>query len=92
MKEMSGSWSAAELPHRVSQKYVEQALKRRAERWPTNDLRYGWVLEDFADTGTAIEATVRPVDGEPHGCARYMVAPTARAAWCAGAWASNGAA
>ena len=74
VKEMSGSWSAAELPHRVSQKYVEQALKRRAERWPTNDVRYGWVLEDFADTGTAIEATVRPVDGEPHRVrARYMV-------------------
>jgi 2-polyprenyl-6-methoxyphenol hydroxylase-like FAD-dependent oxidoreductase len=74
VKEMSGSWSAAELPHRVSQKFVEQALKRHAERWKTNDVRYGWVLEEFADTGEAIEAVVRPVNGEPRQVrARYLV-------------------
>lgn len=32
IKGMSGSWSAAELPHRVSQKYVEAVLRRHAER------------------------------------------------------------
>src|SRR3954465_2307661 len=29
---LSGSWSAAELPHRVAQKFVEQVLRRHAER------------------------------------------------------------
>ncbi len=32
VKQLSGSWSAAELPHRVSQKFVEQVLRRQAER------------------------------------------------------------
>jgi len=31
---LSGSWSAAELPHRVSQKFVEQVLRKRAEALP----------------------------------------------------------
>jgi 2-polyprenyl-6-methoxyphenol hydroxylase-like FAD-dependent oxidoreductase len=61
IKVLGGSWSAAELPHRVSQKFVEAALKRHAESWPTNDLRYGWVLEDFNDVGRRVEATIRPV-------------------------------
>src|SRR3954464_9085280 len=30
----SGSWSAAELPHRVAQKFVEQVLRRHSERLP----------------------------------------------------------
>ena len=36
---LSGSWSAAELPHRVAQKYVEQVLRRHAERGAA--VRYG---------------------------------------------------
>ena len=34
VKRLSGSWSAAELPHRESQKYVEQVLRRHAEALP----------------------------------------------------------
>ena len=44
IKTMSGSWSAAELPHRVSQKFVEQVLRRHAEAPDCNDVRYGWTL------------------------------------------------
>src|SRR5918996_6084780 len=32
---LSGSWSAAELPHRVAQKFVEQVLRRHAEQLPS---------------------------------------------------------
>lgn len=63
IKTMTGSWSAAELPHRVSQKFVEQVLRRHAQRWPSNDLRYGWTLERLSDDGTAVHATVRPSEG-----------------------------
>jgi 2-polyprenyl-6-methoxyphenol hydroxylase-like FAD-dependent oxidoreductase len=75
IKLLSGSWSAAELPHRVSQKYVEACLRRHAEGWKTNDLRYGWVLEDFNDVGTAVEATIRPAGEGDATCvrARYLV-------------------
>lgn len=63
IKSMTGSWSAAELPHRVSQKFVEQALRRHAQAWPSVEVRYGWTLEGFADDGASVSATVRPTDG-----------------------------
>lgn len=65
IKSMTGSWSAAELPHRVSQKFVEQALRRHAQAWPTNEVRYGWKLEGFRDDGDSVSATVRPTAGGP---------------------------
>ena len=49
IKAMTGSWSAAELPHRVSQKFVEVTLRQHAEKWASNDIRYGWKLESFID-------------------------------------------
>jgi 2-polyprenyl-6-methoxyphenol hydroxylase-like FAD-dependent oxidoreductase len=63
VKELGGSWSAAELPHRVSQKFVEAALCRHAQAFPLNDIRYGWLLEGFSDIGSGIEAAVRPAQG-----------------------------
>lgn len=63
IKNMSGSWSAAELPHRVSQKYVEVCLHRHAQQQASVDMRYGWQLTAFEDTGNGITATVQSVDG-----------------------------
>jgi 2-polyprenyl-6-methoxyphenol hydroxylase-like FAD-dependent oxidoreductase len=65
IKSMSGSWSAAELPHRVSQKFVEQTLRRHAQAWSSGELRYGWTLEQFHDDGRSVTATVRPTQGGP---------------------------
>ena len=75
VKTMAGSWSAAELPHRVSQKFVEGTLRRHAEMFTSNDLRYGWKLVSFEDAGDHVEAVVQPVDGgEPARVrARYLV-------------------
>ena len=63
IKSLGGSWSAAELPHRVSQKFVEQVLLRHAQAWPSVDLRYGWTLERFSDAGDRVGATIRPTEG-----------------------------
>jgi 2-polyprenyl-6-methoxyphenol hydroxylase-like FAD-dependent oxidoreductase len=63
IKTMGGSWSAAELPHRVSQKFVEATLREAAQALPGNDIRYGWVMQSFEDTGERIEASVMPVAG-----------------------------
>jgi 2-polyprenyl-6-methoxyphenol hydroxylase-like FAD-dependent oxidoreductase len=63
IKAMSGSWSAAELPHRVSQKYVEVCLHRHAQQHASVEMRYGWQLQQFTDTGDGIEAVVTSVDG-----------------------------
>ncbi len=65
IKNMSGSWSAAELPHRVSQKYVEVCLHRQAQHQASVEMRYGWQLQQFTDTGDGIEAVVSSVsDGQ----------------------------
>ncbi|MBR0949170.1 FAD-dependent oxidoreductase [Bradyrhizobium canariense] len=50
VKGMSGSWSAAELPHRVSQKYVEAVLRRHAERIPGVKLNYGHRLIGYVES------------------------------------------
>ena len=75
IKNMSGSWSAAELPHRVSQKYVEVCLHRHAQQQPSVEMRYGWQLKEFKDLGTGVEAVVQAVDGgEPvHVNAAYLI-------------------
>ncbi len=66
IKTLSGSWSAAELPHRVSQKFVEITLREEAEKQASVDVRYGWQLTSFEDCGDHIEAIVAPVDGGQH--------------------------
>ncbi len=60
---LSGSWSAAELPHRVAQKFVEQVLRRHAERLPMVTVCYGWRVTRFSQTPNGIEAHAEPRDG-----------------------------
>ena len=42
VKTLGGSWSAAELPHRCSQMYVEQILRQEAEALASVSLHSGW--------------------------------------------------
>jgi 2-polyprenyl-6-methoxyphenol hydroxylase-like FAD-dependent oxidoreductase len=65
VRHMTGSWSAAELPHRVSQKYVEAVLRRHAEALPSVQTRYGWMLERFTDDGQGVMAFICPTAGGP---------------------------
>ena len=64
VKNLSGSWSAAELPHRVSQKYVEVILRHQAQQLPSIDLRYGWQLTSFTDKGNGVEALAQALGSE----------------------------
>lgn len=75
VKTLGGAWSAAELPHRVSQKFVEAALLDKARGYESNTLRYGWSLQSFEDRGTHVDAVIAPVDtGEPVRVrARYLL-------------------
>jgi 2-polyprenyl-6-methoxyphenol hydroxylase-like FAD-dependent oxidoreductase len=61
---LSGSWSAAELPHRVSQKYVEQVLRRHAQALPSVSINYGWRLTEFAEIEDAVMTTVERISGD----------------------------
>ena len=65
VRDLSGAWSAAELPHRVSQKFVEAILRRHAEGYATNDIRYGWKLLEFEENGDEVSAVVCPLPNPP---------------------------
>ena len=58
---LSGSWSAAELPHRVAQKFVEQVLRHHAEK--VASVHYGWRVTRFSVFDSHVEATAEPADG-----------------------------
>ena len=75
VKQLEGSWSAAELPHRISQKFVEATLLRHAQALPRVQCRFGWALDSFVEHADGIEATVMPAAGGPpsHLRCRYLV-------------------
>ena len=62
IRTLSGSWSAAELPHRVSHMFVEGVLRGEASACPTVSIRPGWRMTAIRDTGTSVE-----VDAEHDG-------------------------
>jgi 2-polyprenyl-6-methoxyphenol hydroxylase-like FAD-dependent oxidoreductase len=74
-RNLTGSWSTSELPHRVSQKYVERVLQRHAAAQPTISLNYGWQLLDFNEQADVVIAHVQNLDsGEIQTLrAKYLV-------------------
>ncbi len=75
VKRLGGSWSAAELPHRVSQKFVEATLLKHARGWSSVGMRHGWRLQAFTDRGIDVQAQIESVDGasKAHVAARYLI-------------------
>src|SRR3954469_5186791 len=55
VRTMTGSWSAAELPHRVLQMFVEGVLRAEAAACPTVSIRAGWRMAAVRDTGGGVE-------------------------------------
>ncbi len=72
---LSGSWSAAELPHRISQKYVEAVLRKHAEKLTGISINYGWRLISFEQNSSGVTAKVECVsDGTTHTLrGKYLV-------------------
>ncbi|WP_439519991.1 FAD-dependent oxidoreductase [Hydrogenophaga sp.] len=75
VKRLGGSWSAAELPHRVSQKFVEATLLKHARAWPGIVMQHGWRLRGFTDRGHDVQAQIESLDGASTASvsARYLV-------------------
>ena len=77
VKTLTGSWSAAELPHRCSQMYVERLLRSEAESCSTVSIRPGWRVTALRENTVGVEVDAESVDGrERH---------TLRAAYVVGA-------
>ncbi len=72
---LSGSWSAAELPHRCNQKFVEPVLRRHAERLPGVSVNYGWRLLGFEERPHCVQVQVERTDGAASQTieAKYLV-------------------
>src|SRR3954467_927575 len=75
VKTLSGSWSAAELPHRCNQKFIEPVLRRHAEGLPGVSVRYGWRMTRFETLDNEVQVRVEPeTGGAPHSVrAAYLV-------------------
>src|SRR5579863_9628723 len=64
IKTLSGSWSAAELPHRCSQMYIEEVLHDEAKRQRSVTLQFGWRVTGFVDAGANVTVDAeRVADG-----------------------------
>ncbi|MGG7582154.1 FAD-dependent oxidoreductase [Rhizobium sp. Nf11,1] len=75
IKTMTGPWNAAELPHRVSQKFVERVLREHAESLPTISVNYGWRVTQFKDVGDAVTVSATEVGTENtrFATAKYLI-------------------
>jgi 2-polyprenyl-6-methoxyphenol hydroxylase-like FAD-dependent oxidoreductase len=74
VRRMSGSWSAAELPHRCSQMYIERILREEAARFPSVTLRFGVRVLETADAGDHVSVTYRDGAAAPRqATARFLV-------------------
>ena len=65
IKAMGGSWSAAEPPHRVGQKFVEAVLYRHAEDCPSVELAFSSRVVAIEETLDGVTAEIELVDGGP---------------------------
>jgi 2-polyprenyl-6-methoxyphenol hydroxylase-like FAD-dependent oxidoreductase len=72
---LSGSWSAAELPHRCNQKFVEPVLRRHAERLPGVSVCFGWRVLGFEEFAHSVVVQMESTDGRLAGTveASYLV-------------------
>lgn len=64
VRNLGGSWSAAELPHRGSQMFIERVLRDEATKLPSVSLRYGCRLAGFEQADDSVMLQLDP-GGEP---------------------------
>ncbi|MDE2227900.1 MAG: FAD-dependent oxidoreductase [Alphaproteobacteria bacterium] len=62
-RQLGGSWSAAELPHRCSQIYIERVLREEAEKHRSVRLQFGSRMTGFTDRGDRVEVAAEPAAG-----------------------------
>ena len=70
---LSGSWSAAELPHRCNQKFIEPVLRRHAEALAGVSVNYGHRMTRFREFDHYVEADVESAEKKHTIKARYLI-------------------
>ena len=73
-RSLTGSWSAAELPHRCAQKFIEEVLRRHAEALPGVTIRYGTRMTAFRQAADRVEVVVESQQtGEQRIACDYLI-------------------
>ena len=70
---LTGSWSAAELPHRCNQKFIEPVLRRHAEALPGVSVNYGWRMTRCKEFDEYLEAHVESEHHQQTIKASYLI-------------------
>ncbi|MFL2783331.1 MAG: FAD-dependent oxidoreductase [Rhodospirillales bacterium] len=73
IQKMRGSWSAAELPHRISQMFVEEVLYEQALRIPSVELKFGKRVNQILDDGNLCKAIIGADGQEENFISKYLV-------------------
>jgi 2-polyprenyl-6-methoxyphenol hydroxylase-like FAD-dependent oxidoreductase len=75
IKTLSGSWSAAELPHRCTQMYIEEVLLDEARQHKSVSLNFEWRVTRFTNHGDHVEVEAESADGNAKrsATAQYLV-------------------
>jgi 2-polyprenyl-6-methoxyphenol hydroxylase-like FAD-dependent oxidoreductase len=73
VRTLTGSWSAAELPHRVSQMFVEGVLRAEASACPSVSIRPGWRMTAVHETGAGVEVAAEHDGGRTTLRAAYAM-------------------
>jgi len=73
IKKMTGSWSAAELPHRISQMFVEEVLYEQALKLSSVELKFGKRVNQISDDGNLCQAIVVADGQEQKFQSKYLV-------------------
>lgn len=74
IRDLGGSWSAAELPHRCSQMFIERILHDEARKLPSVELNFGWRVTEFTDHSGHVAVEAEGPGGERRSVtAHYLV-------------------
>ena len=74
IRTLTGSWSAAELPQRCSQMYIEGVLRAQAQACATVSMRAGWRAVAVRASTDAVEVEAERADGGAHALLRAAYA------------------
>ncbi len=71
----TSAWASAEPPHRCSQIYLEEEMKRSIDALDSVEVRFGWRLTGFEDGTDAVAAAIDNVETgkREHVSASYLV-------------------
>ena len=70
---LTGSWSAAELPHRCNQKFIEPVLRRHAEALPGVSVNYGSRMTAFRNLENFVEVDIEGEESKVTVKTQYLV-------------------